>query len=1286
MNKLMSSKGKIKNYYSLGLVFLLFFIFNILLTDQVKASYKSILIGGSSDYIGLGVSDQYTRLKIAPFNNMEGIKILSSNWSPFVIRDINDTRDIFRIDQNGNITGALGGNSTAWTKSGSYLYPTNSSDLIGVGKTPGYKLDVNGDIRGNTIRANGNNPFYFESWGGGWYMQDGSWIRTVNAKNVWTGGGLLGTDGGLTSGYGGAAPATGGAIISGNVGIGTNNPGGKLEVNGSIKQGSTYRKTISLPSPAANAGAGKWYIRLQPVSTVNLASVKITVNGSWNYAPIMGWLSAEYSYYSSGNGIINNGNFRVTSLTGDAASNLRLGPLEVENGYISIPVWCANTDSPQVTVEYDNNIIENNLTNTGWVSSTLPAANVQTVQSDFIVSGNTGIGTTIPGYKLDVRGTGSFSQPVIVGSPNTGNQAATKSYVDSAITGSVTTLNGIASDRFIYGSNGTGSNGAATTQNVYELSQYKSGFWDTVNASWTPTADWYWGATFAHQSNASNYNFSGQLIFKNSAGGNGVYARTISSGTPTSWSRMLSDTSDVNSSGNLQISGAGPHYISAGSVGIGTTNPVVSLHINGSVSGNSPAIYMNDINTSRGANQISSELIFGEWGINNAKIQSVRSSNWSGSGHFPAELVFSTRTFNYTGDVSERMRITSEGNVGIGTNNPGAYKLNVSGTGYFTDTLTINNSTADKTILSINGADSDKWIGFNGHGLHIGTDTYAHSYVYLGPKGSATGSLDSTVFVNWANATPVRYNRWMINANSADGSISGYATNGSTVNTYISAMGNSYFNVGNFGIGTTNPGAKLDVNGNARFYRDTTLTDEIGNIRLAAASDPSKALILGYSYTSDIAYIQPIHSGSTWVKNLAISPNGGNVGIGTTNPSQKLDVYSIIALQGKIAFDGSDVWLRLNNNNAFSGGIYAGTGILRTDGAFQVGGNGDKFIVSGNNVGIGSTNPGYNLDVNGTAGFTSINKIGPASNNPERGGWNPIWSAISAGRALYADEEFVSGSNGVNMYNNAGGAGVQHFWEAGDGSQPNSSGKWIRIVNNGDATSPGYGGFVQDLTCRRNATFVQRFRAKLPAGYNLNLAENSMGSNATSYWLTSTAGTGKWEEYIRVAHCGNTGTFSSGGHVYVTGGGSSSFTWYLASANTYEADSPQGVFSGNVGIGTTNSSGTYKLEVNGAIGASAFSYTSDRSLKKNITTIESPLSKILKLRGVTFNWKKDNSPSVGLIAQEVEKVFPELVTEGNGIKSVQYGNLVAPLIEAVKEQQKEIEGLNNRIKVLESNK
>lgn len=73
------------------------------------------------------------------------------------------------------------------------------------------------------------------------------------------------------------------------------------------------------------------------------------------------------------------------------------------------------------------------------------------------------------------------------------------------------------------------------------------------------------------------------------------------------------------------------------------------------------------------------------------------------------------------------------------------------------------------------------------------------------------------------------------------------------------------------------------------------------------------------------------------------------------------------------------------------------------------------------------------------------------------------------------------------------------------------------------------------------------------------------------------------------------------------------------------------------------------------------------------------MEKISELNGVTYNWKdstRDSRRQIGVIAQDVEKVFPEaVVTDEKGIKSVAYGNLVAPLIEAVKELKKENDSL-----------
>jgi hypothetical protein len=108
--------------------------------------------------------------------------------------------------------------------------------------------------------------------------------------------------------------------------------------------------------------------------------------------------------------------------------------------------------------------------------------------------------------------------------------------------------------------------------------------------------------------------------------------------------------------------------------------------------------------------------------------------------------------------------------------------------------------------------------------------------------------------------------------------------------------------------------------------------------------------------------------------------------------------------------------------------------------------------------------------------------------------------------------------------------------------------------------------------------------------------------------------------------------------------------------------------SGNVGIGTVSPS--YKLDVDGTIYASGdVIMFSDERKKTHIETIPNALEKVLQLRGVTFNkLDDDNRRHSGVIAQEVEKVLPEVVyTAEDDTKSVAYGNMIGLLIEAIKE-------------------
>ena len=125
-------------------------------------------------------------------------------------------------------------------------------------------------------------------------------------------------------------------------------------------------------------------------------------------------------------------------------------------------------------------------------------------------------------------------------------------------------------------------------------------------------------------------------------------------------------------------------------------------------------------------------------------------------------------------------------------------------------------------------------------------------------------------------------------------------------------------------------------------------------------------------------------------------------------------------------------------------------------------------------------------------------------------------------------------------------------------------------------------------------------------------------------------------------------------------------------------------YAGNAKLATTNTG----IDVTGTLNATsdvvAF-YSSDERLKDNIKYIGKPLEKIEKIGGYTYDWndKQDiyevGSKDVGVIAQEIEEVLPELVvTRDNGFKAVKYEKIVPLLIESIKELKKEVDDIKKK--------
>jgi hypothetical protein len=191
----------------------------------------------------------------------------------------------------------------------------------------------------------------------------------------------------------------------------------------------------------------------------------------------------------------------------------------------------------------------------------------------------------------------------------------------------------------------------------------------------------------------------------------------------------------------------------------------------------------------------------------------------------------------------------------------------------------------------------------------------------------------------------------------------------------------------------------------------------------------------------------------------------------------------------------------------------------------------------------------------------------------------------------------------------------------------------------------------------------------------VDIASTYVGQSSIT--TLGTIGTGTWNGSViasayldaDTAHLTTTQTFS----------GAKTFSAVTTISNsTASTTTATGALlvTGGVGIGGA-------LNVGGDVVAFA---SSDKRLKDNIKNIENPIQKVQKLNGVTWDWNSNadelqqSLPNVGVIAQEVEEVLPQLVHDrDNGFKGVDYAKLTGLLIEAIKEQQKQIDELKSKL-------
>lgn len=625
-----------------------------------------------------------------------------------------------------------------------------------------------------------------------------------------------------------------------------------------------------------------------------------------------------------------------------------------------------------------------------------------------------------------------------------------------------------------------------------------------------------------------------------------------------------------------------------------------------------------------------------------------------------------SRNFALYTNASERMRITSGGNVGIGTTTP-SEKLDVNGyvkatgfktpSGTATQFLMADGSTNSNTYVKTDGTGATGTWGINisGNASKLnplsGDSNYKLAYTADGARTNA-GEWGRAVMYYVPNGQT-----YGIRVDRAD-----YADNAGTVGGY--AVSSLWRSDG----GTWNPSTNITLNQTANsqewsfdMYRNGYtggywhVWDSTNNIILKAAADTGR-VSAPYSFDTPIFYdsnntgyyVDPASTSNLYSLSVGSSMSlfggyggGSGPGLGFENQS----TFCRLAFFGLDFYDWNDgIQMTINNNHV------AATNSFRAP------------------IFYDSNNTGYYIDPASTSVLNALT-VGGSSVVTNNGG---TWGINITGNAATA-------TNSSQL----GGIASDRF-VFGDNANGRSKGMNSGNANTSDSTNSSGFYFGNNVTGMPSADWWNWLTV---AGASWSGTDGYRWQMAGSFWSDDfrvrrqmSGGWQSWRTFILGdVWYGNT-YIGANGAIYGT-------IFYDSNNSAYYVDPAStsnllDVTTNSLGVGTAAPGTAGLIRATNDIVAY---YSSDRRLKDNIAPISNPLEKISQIGGYEFDWNDNQDVyeghDVGVIAQEIEEILPEIVTtRDNGYKAVKYEKIVPLLIEAIKEQQKQIDELKELIK------